>query len=115
MLKIHLVNAPQSGLKPRAPQVSRKVKSVRVTQTETSGGRSETAVKEFAVSPAGRPVAGSTAVSATTPVANKPSTSRKCLVSRSGPRPAGGRVGLTAAGVDDSVIRRTARGFPFPA
>src|ERR1017187_704160 len=88
---------------------------VRVTQTETSGGRSETAVKEFAVSPAGRPVAGSTAVSATTPVANKPSTSRKCLVSRSGPRPAGGRVGLTAAGVDDSVIRRTARGFPFPA
>ena len=34
MLKIHIVNAPQSGLKPRAPQVSRKVKSVRVTHTE---------------------------------------------------------------------------------
>jgi hypothetical protein len=34
LLKVHIVNAPQNGLKPRALRVSRKVKSVRVSQTE---------------------------------------------------------------------------------
>lgn len=34
LLKVHVVNAPQHGLKPRAPRVSRKNKSVRVTETE---------------------------------------------------------------------------------
>lgn len=34
LIKVHVVNAPQSGLKPRAAQVSRKVKSVRVSETE---------------------------------------------------------------------------------
>jgi len=34
LLKVHVVNAPPNGLKPRAPRVSRNVKSVRVTETE---------------------------------------------------------------------------------
>jgi hypothetical protein len=34
LLKIHVVNAPAHGLKPRGPRVSRKVKSVRVQQNE---------------------------------------------------------------------------------
>ncbi len=34
LLKVHVVNAPQNGLKPRALRVSRKVKSVRVSETE---------------------------------------------------------------------------------
>lgn len=34
LLKVHVVNTPQNGLKPRGLQVSRKVKSVRVSETE---------------------------------------------------------------------------------
>jgi hypothetical protein len=56
-------------------------------QTDTSGGLRDTAVKEFAARPAGRPVTGSTTVTATTPVAKRPSTRRKCRVSISGTVP----------------------------
>lgn len=34
LIKVHVKNAPPSGLKPRAPRVSRKNKSVRVQETE---------------------------------------------------------------------------------
>lgn len=34
VIKVHIVNPPQHGRKPRGPRVSRKVKSVRVTETE---------------------------------------------------------------------------------
>lgn len=33
LIKVHVVNAPQTGLKPRGRRVSRKVKSVRVSET----------------------------------------------------------------------------------
>ena len=34
LIKVHIVNPPGNGLKPRGPRVSRKVKTVRVTETE---------------------------------------------------------------------------------
>src|SRR5207253_326495 len=34
LIKVHIVNPPWLGRKPRAPRVSRKNKSVRVTETE---------------------------------------------------------------------------------
>ncbi|GAB2913276.1 hypothetical protein GCM10027203_11050 [Nonomuraea fastidiosa] len=49
---------------------------MRAMQKATSGGFSETEVKELAASPHGRPSTGSTAVIATTPVANLLSTCR---------------------------------------
>ena len=34
LIKVHVVNAPQHGLKPRGPKVNRKCKSIRTSETE---------------------------------------------------------------------------------